>query len=353
MPDGGCAGSAAMLAGRSAIGGRHAIRLPLFLAAALIAMARRLDDLAGVAGDSAGVRTFAAPDDLDAGPVRIAGHVQHPARPDQAGDGEPGAIRLDMILVQLVYLRVAPPVAQMILRDFPEALVVAADGGLHHVDLLGAGPGVVALDRKLSGGRCLQDRGSRPGQDGGRDCWRPRRGVVGDRRGERHRRGEEHQRRGHQPVRDRLRAAGQRHPGGHPRVPHRGPHLGEDTAQQLQPGQPDDHHQDLQDGVNVELMGEHRHRRHALRDRQPEDGNQPERHARGQGEQGEDGEDPGEHVAGRPARHRGRPAEPRNRRCHQQATPWLMPNSAHAVSCAFMVKLPKKVVMIGLVVTET
>ncbi len=75
-------------------------------------------------------------DHLDAGAMRIPGHAQDPAGADQAGDGEPGPVRLDPAGVQLEDLPVAPAIPEMVLRDLPHALVVTADRGLHHVDLL-------------------------------------------------------------------------------------------------------------------------------------------------------------------------------------------------------------------------
>ena len=65
--------------------------------------------------------------DLDAGPVGVPGHVQHPAGPDQAGDGEAGAVRLHPVRVQVEDLPVPAAVAQVLLRDLPQALVEPAD----------------------------------------------------------------------------------------------------------------------------------------------------------------------------------------------------------------------------------
>jgi len=89
--------------------------------------ARRTAELAGQLGR----------DRLDAGAVRVLGHQQLPARPDQAGDGELGAVRLDPAGVQLEDLPVTAAVAEVVLRDLPQAFVVPALGRLDDVDLLG------------------------------------------------------------------------------------------------------------------------------------------------------------------------------------------------------------------------
>jgi hypothetical protein len=59
-------------------------------------------------------------DRLDARAVRVLGHEQHPAGPDQAGDGEPGPVRLDALLIELEDLPVAAAVAEVVLRDLPQ-----------------------------------------------------------------------------------------------------------------------------------------------------------------------------------------------------------------------------------------
>ena len=74
---------------------------------------------------------------LQARAVGVPGQVQHPARPDQAGDREPGAVRLDVIFVQLEDLLVPAAIPQILLRDLPQALVEPPDGRLHDVDLPG------------------------------------------------------------------------------------------------------------------------------------------------------------------------------------------------------------------------
>ena len=67
--------------------------------------------------------------DLDARAVRVARHVQHPAGPDQARDGQLRPVRLHPVLVEPVDLAVAAAVAEVLLGDLPQALVVAAGGG--------------------------------------------------------------------------------------------------------------------------------------------------------------------------------------------------------------------------------
>src|SRR5207302_452213 len=60
----------------------------------------RGDPLTGVPGQAELARQLGR-DRLDAAAVRVLGHQQRPARPDQAGDGELGPVRLDPVLVQL------------------------------------------------------------------------------------------------------------------------------------------------------------------------------------------------------------------------------------------------------------
>src|SRR6266550_1689199 len=78
-------------------------------------------------------------DRLDAGAVRVLGHQQLPARPDQAGDGELGPVRLDPALVQLEDLPVAAAVAEVVVRDLPQRLVEPADRRIDRVHLVGVG----------------------------------------------------------------------------------------------------------------------------------------------------------------------------------------------------------------------
>src|SRR5215472_19161825 len=84
-------------------------------------------------------------DHLDAWAVGVVRHVEDPAGPDEAGDRELGSVRLRPVLVELEELPVAPTVAEVVLRDLPQALVEPANRRLHYVDLLGTlRPAVVA-----------------------------------------------------------------------------------------------------------------------------------------------------------------------------------------------------------------
>ena len=71
-----------------------------------------------------------------------------------------------------------------------------------------------------------------------------------------------------------------------------------------------------------------------------------------QDQQDEHGAEARQDVTGRPAAGQPTALQP-DRRGHQHPTPRVMPNSAQAVSCAFMVKLPKNAPTSGVVVTET
>jgi len=99
-------------------------------------------------------------------------------------------------------------------------------------------------------------------------------------------------------------------------------------------------------------VSEQREGGHGVRDRRAQRGQQRGRNADQEDQQYEHGTRARQNVTGRPTA--GHPAglEPA-RRHHQHPTPWVIPNSAQAVSCAFMVKLPKNVLMSGVVVTET
>ena len=98
----------------------------------------RGDPLTGVPGQAELARQLGR-DRLDAGAVRVLGHQQRPARPDQAGDGELGPVRLDPVLVQLEDLPVAAAVAEVVLRDLPQRLVEPADRRIDRVHLVGVG----------------------------------------------------------------------------------------------------------------------------------------------------------------------------------------------------------------------
>ena len=100
-------------------------------------------------------------------------------------------------------------------------------------------------------------------------------------------------------------------------------------------------------------MGEQRQGGHRVRDRRAQQREQRHRHADQQDQQKRGGTEARQYVSGRPAGPWRRPALARNRPGHQHATPRVMPNSAQAVSCAFMVKPPKNALMSGVVVTET
>src|SRR5690606_41330929 len=77
-------------------------------------------------------------DDLRALGVRR--ELQDPARADQAGDRQPRPVRLGAPLVEGEDLLVAAAVAQALLGDLPEALVVAPLRRPHPVDLRRPGP---------------------------------------------------------------------------------------------------------------------------------------------------------------------------------------------------------------------
>src|SRR5262245_38239044 len=89
-------------------------------------------------------------DDLDAGTMGVTRHAQDPAGADQAGDGELRAIRLYPARVQLEDLPVTPAVAEVVLRDLPQALVISALRRLDHIDLLGPPYSVVSGLQGLS-----------------------------------------------------------------------------------------------------------------------------------------------------------------------------------------------------------
>ena len=232
---------------------------------------------------SAGVRWCPGGDRLDAGAVRVGRHAQHPAGPDQAGDGEPGAVRLEPVLVQLEDLPVAPAVAEVVLRDLPQALVVAPDGRLDHVDLLAPGPVRLlavgaAARRRLAAAR-------RRGRAAAQARTAARRGAAaaggwwanaGDS--------------AVAAVTSSSAAVTSRCTSvwvppasgtlaGMPALRTRpGPRRSRSTPAAARPARPPP--RDLEDGEDVEPVGEHRQRRHGVRDRQPEHGDQRDGHAR-------------------------------------------------------------------------
>ncbi len=86
------------------------------------------------------------------GVAGVARHVEDPAGADQVGHVQPGAVRLFLVLVEFVDLGVAAAVAEALLGDLPQALVVAAVGWLddvHLLDLAARDQGGALGDRRL------------------------------------------------------------------------------------------------------------------------------------------------------------------------------------------------------------
>ncbi len=328
--------------GGGPLGGYGGVGAALLMAAALRVVAPALRVVAGLGvvvdllphllGDVR--RSVGHLDELAA--VRVRGHLHDPAGPDEAGLGQPGAVGLDPVLVELVDLLVPAPVAEVPLGDLPERVVVASLGRLDPVVLR-----VALLGLRLRGGArgLLGDgrrgvRGLLPllpeqparrllrGGDGA--LLVPLQAVPELRqpRGEAGGRGPDEQQRGDELPREQLAGAGAGHPPRHPDAGERGLHLHEHTGGELRPGEPDDDRQDAQEGLDGDLLLEPVQARHAVRQRPSDLGGQRQRYADEQDEQGQEGEERLHEVPDRapPHPHRLRRPVPRGRRASRRVS---------------------------------
>ena len=201
-------------------------------------------------------------DGLDAGPVGVGRHAQHPARADQRRARELRAVRLDPVLVELKDLAVPAAAAQVVLRDLPQGLVVAPGRRLDHVDLLRAGRGLAgaAVSRVTCGGCglcCAWAETLCAGRGGAELCANAGDSATVTLNSR--------QRGGDEAAHHRLGPAGQRDPAGHAHVADRRPDLHDHAPHELDPGEPDDDGEDLQDGPQVELGGQRADRQRVRR----------------------------------------------------------------------------------------
>ena len=81
--------------------------------------------------------------------VGVGGHLHDQAGPDEAGLGQPGAVRLHPVLVEAVDLLVAAAAVQVPFGDLPQGVVVPADRRLDAVELRLPGLGGVAQRGRL------------------------------------------------------------------------------------------------------------------------------------------------------------------------------------------------------------
>ncbi|GAA3188568.1 hypothetical protein GCM10010486_66330 [Nonomuraea roseoviolacea subsp. carminata] len=254
-----------------------------------------LADLVGGATRAGGDPTRVLAQDLrprlvggdDVGVVGVVRHVEDPARPDQVGHPQAGAVGLFLVLVEPEDLGVAAAVAEALLGDLPEALVVAAVGWLHDVHLLHARR--VRLLLVLVGDRRGEGDDSH-GRRGGRRHAEARDGH-GHGSG-----GEQQQDRRDQPVGQRLGRPGERHTGWHSDPAHPRVHLDHDARDELQPSNPHEQDKNGHNRRRPDTAGEQVQVEQFRGDGRPGKPQQRVRHTTDERNQNDQGPEPGSHV---------------------------------------------------------